>query len=72
MYTLVFLGSQAQVLAGRSIKDVAQETGVPAPSLHQPACKVREHLKPLESAVLSIQVKLRVQPRPTMPPSSTY
>lgn len=31
----------AQVLAGRSVKDVASETGVPAPTLYQMARKAR-------------------------------
>lgn len=32
----------AQVLAGRSVKDVANETGVPAPTLYQMARKARD------------------------------
>lgn len=32
----------AQVLAGRSVKDVSSETGVPAPTLYQMARKARE------------------------------
>lgn len=42
----------AQVLAGRSVKEVASETGVPAPTLYQMARKAREKkaLRPLDTA----------------------
>ena len=43
------------VLAGKSVKDVAADTGVPAPTLYKWVSKAKSQLNPPELAVLSAQ-----------------
>lgn len=43
------------VLSGRSVKDVAADTGIPAPTLYKWANKARTQLTHLEVAVLNTQ-----------------
>lgn len=51
----------AQVLAGRSVKDVASETGVPAPTLYQMARKAREKGAAHDNVQPAVQADAQVQ-----------